>query len=473
MHRQRLRYVTKRDNQREPFDALKIKRAIRKAIHAVQDSNHPNLTATLFTAEVVKELSSRAGVEEAPHVESVQDVICDVLHRDMARGTESFSSKPESLWMAYMLYREGHCLVRNGYLEPAHFNPDTRPIGKLEDLRRWNISHNCHTMSGLNDWFSGDHLGELVKAAEKRSDEELLAVVGQLDNALRGGGLKAILMTGPSSSGKTVTTRRAVRLLSEMHPDVIFKPIEVDMYFIDNSRSEALYYDVDGKKVKDVNFELPETYDLELFNDHLAALLRGETVQVPLYSFERGERIGAGHPLTLGENEVLLIDCMHALYPSLTEAIPAESKLKIFIEPLSVLEDGKGQPVHLTDVRLMRRLIRDVRTRGYPMATTLWHWHLVRKGERFILPYVHSADIVVDSGLPYEIPVLKRFLESDISEMLPLFERNPDLFDGRERARRILRLFSQMEGASETQLQLIPDDSILREFIGGSVFFEE
>ena len=103
MVRQRLRYVTKRDGQRESFDALKIKRAIRKAIHAVHGSNHPGLTSTLFTADVVKELNRRDGVGEAPHVETVQDVICDVLHGDMARGAGSLSSKPESLWMAYML----------------------------------------------------------------------------------------------------------------------------------------------------------------------------------------------------------------------------------------------------------------------------------------------------------------------------------------------------------------------------------
>ena len=122
---------------------------------------------------------------------------------------------------------------------------------------------------------------------------------------------------------------------------------------------------------------------------------------------------------------------------------------------------------------MMRRLIRDVRTRGYPMATTLWHWHLVRKGERFILPYVHSADIVIDSGLPYEIPVLKHFIEAEIRALLPLFERNPDLFDGRERAKRTLRLFSQMHPASKEQMEMIPPGSILREFIGGSMFFEK
>lgn len=471
MSRHALRYVTKRDGREEKFDPYKVRRAIRRTARAVEEKA-PSMTATLFAKEVVSELHERYP-EGAIHVEAVKDTICDVLHRDMARGSKSHSSEPENLWMAYMLYRDGHLLVENGDLDPDKFNPDTRPMDKIEALRKWNTDHDCHTVDGLNRWFSGRDLRELIVPAEQRSDEELLAVIDLLDARLREGNLKAILMTGPSSSGKTVTTRRAVDLLSKLHPDTRFVPMEVDMYFINNSRSEALYYDVDGQQVKDVNFELPDTYDLPLFNDHLATLLKGGEVLVPRFDFSQGRRTGVSHPLSLSENEVLLIDCMHALYPRLTEAIPPEQKMKIFIEPMVVLEDGAGKPVHLTDVRLMRRLIRDVRTRGYPMKTTLWHWHLVRKGERLILPYVHSADVVVDSGLPYELPMLKPSLEAKLEEINPIFERNPDLFDGRERARRVRSLFSQMQSATEQQTALVPPGSVLREFIGGSVFFEE
>jgi uridine kinase len=162
---------------------------------------------------------------------------------------------------------------------------------------------------------------------------------------------------------------------------------------------------------------------------------------------------------------------MHALSPQLTEAIPAENKFKLYIEPLTVLSDHDGRPVYFTDVRLLRRMIRDSRTRGYPMPNTLWHWHLVRMGERFILPYVHSADMVVDTGLPYELPILKRHVRDELLRLLPMFGRNPDLFDGHARARRIMRLFRQLRMATEAQESLVPTDSILREFIGGSDFF--
>ncbi|MFZ5501474.1 MAG: ATP cone domain-containing protein, partial [Candidatus Micrarchaeota archaeon] len=332
-----LRYVTKRDGSKEPFDPLKIKRAIRKAVLAVKGSHRPSATATLFTMEVVGKLKHRFSSQDAPHVETIQDVVGDVLHHDLARGTGSISSRPESLWMAYMLYREGHRLVRNGDLEPDNFYPDTRPIDKINALRGWNREMGCDTVKGLNDWALRRDMRELIVAAERRSDEELIQVVEKLDSALKEGRLKAILMTGPSSSGKTVTTRRAVHLLSKLHRGIKFVPMEVDMYFRDNRYSETLYYDVDGKRVKDVNFELPETYDIPLFNEHLAALLRGESIMVPRYNFSSGRREGESHPLSLGENEVLLIDCMHALFPALTEAIPAEMKTKVFIEPLSVL----------------------------------------------------------------------------------------------------------------------------------------
>jgi uridine kinase len=138
-----------------------------------------------------------------------------------------------------------------------------------------------------------------------------------------------------------------------------------------------------------------------------------------------------------------------------------------------VIEGVGGVPAYFPDIRLMRRLIRDSMRRGYSMEQTLMHWHLVRKGERFLLPYLHSADEVIDTGLPYELPVLKLKLEGRLRAILPMFERNPDLFDGAARAKRILNLFSEMTAARPGQLLLIPDDSILREFIGGSRFFDK
>jgi len=468
------RTITKRNGSVVPFDKARIQHVIKKAILAVEQKPKmdPEKEAAHFADEVVSELRRTRPSADALHVEHVQDAIVNVLHYDLALGEGSFSSKPESLWMAYMLYREGHCLVRNGQLKPEHFSPDTRPKERLEERRAWNREHDCDTAKGLNNWFKGAQIAELIRAAEERSSAQLTEVAHKIGDMINEGRLRAVLITGPTSSGKTSTSRKALRFLSEAHPDVKFKALEVDMYFRDNKFTEKFQYDVDGQAITDVNFELPETYDIALLNEHLAELMDGKTVNVPHYNFKKGTREEDTTPFSLAPGEVLLLDCMHALSPQLTAAIPIENKFKLYIEPLTVLSDHDGRPVYFTDVRLLRRMIRDVRMRGYPMANTLWHWHLVRKGERFILPYVHSADMVVDTGLPYELPMLKTHVRDELLQLLPLFERNRDLFDGHARIRRILRLFRQLRSATGEQEALVPPDSILREFIGGSEFFE-
>lgn len=469
------RTIIKRNGSVVPFDKGRIQYVIKKAILAVEKSPKmdPEREAQLFADEVVQEIKRSGVTEDSLHVDKVQDVIMHVLHRDLARGEDSYSSKPESLWMAYMLYREGHCLVRNGRLKPEHFSPDTRPKERLEARQVWNRQHNCDTTMGLNEWFKGKHLNVLIDAAERRSSEQLIEVADRIGGMIDDGRLRAIMITGPTSSGKTSTSRKALRFLAEAHPGIAFKALEVDMYFRNNRFTEKFHYEVDGRTVTDVNFELPETYDIALLNEHLSALMRGETVHVPHYNFKQGIRMADTTPFSLAPGEVLLLDCMHALSPHLTEAIPAENKFKLYIEPLTVLSDHDGRPAYFTDVRLLRRLIRDVRTRGYPMESTLWHWQLVRKGERFILPYVHSADMVVDTGLPYELPMLKPYTRDELLRLEPLFARNPDLFDGHARIRRILRLFRQLRTPEKGQESLVPPDSILREFIGGSVFFDK
>jgi len=477
----RITTVIKRDGSRVQFDQSKIKCAIKKAIlaeepnqkYAPDPEKSAEREASLFAQEVVEELHQRCRKSESPHIEKIQDVILEVLHRDMARGEDSISTRPESLWMSYMLYREGHAMIRNGTLSKEHFRPVTKPMKKLEELREWNKHHSTGTAEELNAWYKGGNLRTLIRAAEERSTDELMAVACAIDTAITQKGLRAMIITGPSSSGKTVTSRKAIKLLGQIRPDIGFKSLELDNYFRGAKSHERVSYNVDGRTVNDRNMELPETYDIPLINEHLEALMRGKTVMMPKYNFKTSVRTDNQTPFVLNWNEVLLIDCLHALSPQLTEAIPPENKFKLYIEPLSLLEDKEGRPVYLTDIRLLRRMLRDERTRGHPIPATLWHWHLVRKGERFILPHLYSADMIVDTGLPYELPIFKRLLENEIRAMLPMFERNPDLFDGRERARRVLRLFRQLEAARPKQIDMVPSDSILREFIGGSEFFRE
>ncbi|MFH0737910.1 MAG: ATP cone domain-containing protein [Candidatus Micrarchaeota archaeon] len=470
----RIRFVTKRDGLMVPFDPARITNAIHKAVLAVEPHRgeaKAREIASKFSSEVVDNLRSKCASDEAPHVETIQDILIEVLHHDLARGKDSYSSRPESLWMAYMLYREGHRLVRNGEMREEDFHPDARPTKKLDSLRMWNKAHDCDTVEGLNRWLSGRHLNELIRGAERRSIECLRGVVSRLGRAIEEGGLRAIVITGPSSSGKTVTTRKMLRLLKETHPGVAFKALEVDNYFRDKSTAERFHYNVDGAVVEDPNFELPSTYDIALLNEHLEALMRGEGVLSPKYDFISGQRTGEMVPFSLERGEVLLIDCMHALYPPMTEAIPQGKKFKLYLEPLAVLEDMEKKPVYFTDIRLLRRMKRDKEARGHSIEATLMHWHLVRKGERYILPFVHSADAIIDTGLPYELAALKAEVERDLRAVLPLFQRNEDLFDGMYRGERVLNLLSQIASASPGQIGMIPPDSVLREFIGGSVFF--
>lgn len=478
-------HVLKRDGRAVAFDQTRIRDAIAKAIISVEPGPHSDNggrakamlradnKAERFTMEVIAELKKTVNGDRIPSIEKVQDAIEAVLHRDFGRGEKSISSEPESLWMAVMLYRQGRSLVREGLLSEQDFREKTRPYMHVHEVQKWNREHDCGSVSGLNVWFSGRRpLHELIGGCERRSEEQLAEVAESFRGRIRDGSLRTILIAGPSASGKTTTTRKAVELLRRHCPGVHFKALEADNYFRSHDHHEKFYYNVDGNPVEDINYELPDSYDVDLLNTQLEALMRGESVITPKYDFSNGVRSWNDRPVTLERDEILLIDCMHALSPTMTEAIPRESKFKLYIEGMCVLESPEGM-VPWTDLRLLRRLLRDVRRRGHEIPANLWHWQLIRRGERFLLPYLFTADAIVNGGLPYEMPILKHFMEAPMKELLPIFERNPDLFDGRERARRILRLFSHLDAASDAQVAMVPKTSILREFIGGSIYFGE
>ncbi len=471
--------VTNRTGRKVPYDYNKIQKAISRAILALERRPGENFEketdriSWTLTKEVVAQLQKRCFVEqiESPHVELIQDTVLDTLHREMSKGAQSRLADPERVWMGYMIYREGRRFVREGRITQKEFDNQTRLLEKVAELRAWNAEYGCDTIAGLNEWFTGNHANALIRISEDRKTGELHDVAEYLERVMHEREVRAIIITGPSSSGKTTTTRRSTQFLAQLKPGTAFKPIEVDMYFKPNSAHEEVSYDVDGTKAKDLNFELPSSYDIELFNDHLERLMRGETVLMPKYDFASGTRKDDQTPFSLGRHEVLLIDCMHALSPELTQAIPRDNKVKVYIEAMNMLEDGKGEYLRWTDLRLMRRMLRDVRTRGHAIEKTVRHWHLVRKGERFIFPYISSADLIINGGLPYEVPILKHYLDGILKDIKPVFDRNRDLFDGKARVQRILGLLSQLHGASEKQIESVPKNSILREFIGGSEFF--
>jgi uridine kinase len=228
--------------------------------------------------------------------------------------------------------------------------------------------------------------------------------------------------------------------------------------------------------INDRNYETPEAMDIQLLNRHLTELMEGRTIEKPIYSFKEGRRTG-GKPVKLEPGQILLLDCLHGLYPPITEGIDPSAQFRLYIETQNVLYEGDGSSRKLTkftDVRLMRRMLRDAQHRNHSPLLTILHWHYVRAGELFsIIPLHGVADHVVNGGFPFDLPVLKPFL-CEPGGYLP----EPDAFagyggflDAKIRYDRVRALLNSVEGLNREQASsydVIPGDAVVREFIGGS-----
>ena len=219
----------------------------------------------------------------------------------------------------------------------------------------------------------------------------------------------------------------------------------------------------------DYDYETPQAIDLELISQHLQKLLAGETIQVPFYNFRTGRREGAAEELSLGEDEIILIDSLHGMFGQMTEGIPDRAKFKLYTETLSQIRGPDGRYVRWTDLRLLRRMVRDTQYRNYNPRQTLLHWHYVRRAElRYITPCFREADAIVNSALAYELPVMKNRLGDLFPGFVAELEGNAEREDAYERAVRIRQLFDHLPAWSDESV--IPPHSLLREFIGGSAY---
>jgi uridine kinase len=274
-------------------------------------------------------------------------------------------------------------------------------------------------------------------------------------------------VSGPSSSGKTTTTVKLTERLQKQ--GLRFLMLNLDDYFW-----SLVEHPTDW--INDRNYETPEALDIQLLNRHLSGLLDGETIEKPVYSFKEGRRI-ATKPIKLEKGQVLLLDCLHGLYPPITEGIPASAQFRLYIETQNVLYEGDGSTQRLTkftDVRLMRRMLRDVQHRNHSPLLTILHWHYVRSGELFsIIPLSGLADHTVNGGFPFDLPALKP-LFCGPGGHLPApadFQSYAGFLDARIRYDRVRHLLDSMAGLSREQVsnyELIPGDTVIREFIGGS-----
>ena len=371
----------------------------------------------------------------------------------------------EDYYYGYMVQNTGYLryfdlvLYENGFMlmMPNSRQPEAVPQMEirpklfqiLKEAENWGEKLQVSYVGALNDMITNGKMNELIliqeALQEKKMGEMAELIAAEPDK-------KLVMIAGPSSSGKTTFSHRlSIQLRGKgLHPH----PIAVDNYFVNRVNSPL---DENGN----YNYEILECIDIEQFNQDMADLLAGRTVELPQYNFVTGEREYKGDYLTLGAEDILVIEGIHCLNDKLTYSLPMESKFKIYISALTQLNIDEHNRIPTTDGRLIRRMIRDARTRGASAQDTIRMWPSVRRGEdENIFPYQENADAMFNSALVYELSILKQYAE-------PLLFGIPRDSEEYLEAKRLLKFLDYFLGVSSED---IPKNSILREFIGGSCF---
>jgi uridine kinase len=469
--------VQKRNRALVRFDATRIRNAILRAAESIGGLEQDYLAGIndrIFDAwgssERIAEFLAEAVVvclNSEPHhlisnfpptIELIQD---EVLHALRSYGFQNTAD-------AFACYRWGRHWLREGAITSAQFVGNGFPRTAIERSTTWNGQHGCDTVEGLNEVVRRGKIKGLVEGSIALYEESLDQAAAEVMRRLNSRDpLRIMWISGPSSSGKTTTTVKLTGRL-EKH-GLRFLMLNLDDYFW-----SLVEHPTDW--INDRNYETPEAMDIELLNQHLQSLLAGETVQKPVYSFKEGRRT-ASRPIKLEPGQILLLDCLHGLYPPITEGIPASAQFRLYIETQNALYEGDGSSRRLTkwtDVRLIRRMLRDAQHRNHSPLLTILHWHYVRAGELFsIIPLSGLADHVVNGGFPFDLPALKPFFSGPES-CLPRpedFEQYPSFLDARIRYERVKRLLESVEGLTREQVagyDIIPGDAVIREFVGGS-----
>ena len=353
------------------------------------------------------------------------------------------------------LYKDGY-LVRypdkkNPY-EMSEYKETKKLLSTFKEYEDIYKLLNVNTVHKLNRKVESGDINDFILLSEALHEKKISDLA---DEILKKKNVKMVLIAGPSSSGKTTFARKlslALRLNG-------FKPvtISVDNYFVerhDTPKDEQVNYD----------FEFIEAIDLKLFNDHLVKLLNGETVEVPKFDFKIGTKVYDGTTMKMGKEDILVIEGIHCLNDRLTSKIPQDEKVKIYISDLTVLNIDYFNRISTTDTRLIRRIVRDYNFRGYDALTTLKTWYSVNRGEeKNIYPFQEYADYMFNSSLIYELAVFKKYA-------VPLLKEIDNTHKEYGEAQRIIKLLEYFDDIPDDD---IPNTSLLREFIGGSIYHKE
>ncbi len=355
-------------------------------------------------------------------------------------------------WFDVIPYEDGFMLLLPGKKNPTVVEPfgERRKLFEtMEVSQDWGRKAGIETVGDLNDQICSGSMSDLILIQEAEQERKIGEIAKDI---LDRGNVKFIMIAGPSSSGKTSFSHRLSIQLRTMGK--VPHPIALDNYFVNREQTPR---DENG----DYNFECLEAIDVKQFNDDMVKLLNGERVELPSFNFKTGQREYRGDYKQLGEDDILVIEGIHGLNGKMSYALPEESKYKIYISALTTLNVDNHNRIPTTDGRLLRRMVRDARTRGSSAQRTIRMWSSVRRGEEEnIFPFQEGADAMFNSAQIFELAVLKTFAE-------PLLFQIPKDVPEYYEAKRLLKFLDYFLSVPSESL---PNNSICREFVGGSCF---
>lgn len=351
-----------------------------------------------------------------------------------------------------MLYENGILLLIPSSDNPTkidYFEPREKFFKTLSTASEWGERMGIDSVGDLNNSVRDGQISDMILVQEALQERRIGEIARDI---ARREGVKFVMIAGPSSSGKTTFSHRlSIQLRTYgLKPH----PIGLDNYYVNHDQTPR---DEDGNP----DFECLEALDVEQFNKDMTALLAGEEVQLPTFNFKTGRREYSGKKTKLGEDDILVIEGIHGLNEKMSYSLPAESKFKIYISALTTLNVDEHNRIPTTDNRLLRRIVRDARTRGATAARTISMWASVRRGEeKYIFPYQEEADAMFNSALLYELAVIKQYAEP---LLFGIKKGEPEYHE----AKRLLKFLEYFLGVSSEEL---PKNSLCREFVGGSCF---
>jgi len=438
--------VVKRTGDIVPFKRERIANAIYRAAVAV--GGRDRSIAERLTDQVVAILEEITPSGHIPTIEEIQDIVEKVLIENGHARTAK----------AYILYREERARYRRRKKAYQDRDPASIPYRKLWEILSWAADHDVNTVEQLNARVARGEFPDMVRESEIAYEEDIATAAGMIRD--RCDECRLVIVAGPSSSGKTTTTTKLDALLQKRGLKLV--TLNVDNYFFDLELHPKDEYG-------DYDFETPQALDLSLINKHLTRLIAGEEVRIPFYNFKTGTRTDNVTPMRLGKGEMILIDSLHGLYADMTAGIPDGHKFRVYIETLLQMKGPDDQFVRWTDLRLMRRMVRDATHRAYNPQQTLEHWHYVRSSElRHIVPRIRVADYIINGAMAYELCVMRPRLIEHFARWVEDYRDDPERLDAFQRASRVYQLLKSVTPVQDDSP--IPLTSVLREFIGGSAY---